>query len=651
MPKAWVVIALSTPRRIAYPLACAVALLVTVAAYANHFHNDFHFDDSHTIQNNAFIRSVRNIPLFFTSTSTFSSLPANQSYRPLVTTTLAADYWLGGGLNPLAFHVTSFSLFLIQCALMLMFYRRVMDRARPDEANRWLAMLATAWYALHPANAETVNYIIARSEILSTLGVVLALVMFAGGGAARRYHLYLIPAAAGVLGKETAAMFAPLLFLYVVFFEREMSLRELFRPREIMEALRATWPSFLVCFAIVGTGMRMATTYTPGGASRWQYLLTQPFVIIHYVLSLFLPVHLSADTQWPLVVDPLDDRVLIGVAFLAAALALAWVTSRRRETRPIAFGVLWFFVALLPTSSVVPLAEPMNDHRMFFPFVGLMLAVVWGVGLAVKRRPSIFASPWARSLLAGAAVAVLLAMAYGTWQRNIVWRTEESLWLDATNKSPENGRGLMNYGVIQMNKGNFPVADEYFERALRYSPQYAYLHVNIGILKNALGQPAEAERHFREAQRYDPNNPVSYTHFARWLKSVGRTEEARLFAHRAVDLSPADADARNLLTDLLVTRPAATIPAVPPPDTAEQWLTLSLAQYQAHRYEDCIRSSDHALQLRPAYAEAFNNICAAHNALGNYAAAADACERALALEPDYPLARNNLAVAKSKLAK
>ena len=141
-------------------------------------------------------------------------------------------------------------------------------------------------------------------------------------------------------------------------------------------------------------------------------------------------------------------------------------------------------------------------------------------------------------------------MAYGTRQRNAVWHTEESLWLDATIKSPDNGRGLMNYGVIQMNKGRLRVADDYFERALQFTPHYAYLHVNLGLLKAALGQPAEAEAHFREAQRDDPNNPVSYTHFARWLQSVGRSEEARLYADAAVRLSPADAGARRLLDDL-----------------------------------------------------------------------------------------------------
>src|SRR5437764_1876236 len=93
---------------------CATVFLVAAvtAAYANHFHNGFHFDDSHTIENNAAIRSLGNIGLFFRDASTFSALPTNQSYRPLVSALLAIDYWIGGGLHPLFFHVSIFVLFL-----------------------------------------------------------------------------------------------------------------------------------------------------------------------------------------------------------------------------------------------------------------------------------------------------------------------------------------------------------------------------------------------------------------------------------------------------------------------------------------------------------------------------------------------------------
>ena len=76
-------------------LGGALLAAVLLAAYANHFYNSFHFDDAHTIVNNAAIRDLRNIPLFFHDAATFSSLPSNQSYRPLASTLLAIDYRLG----------------------------------------------------------------------------------------------------------------------------------------------------------------------------------------------------------------------------------------------------------------------------------------------------------------------------------------------------------------------------------------------------------------------------------------------------------------------------------------------------------------------------------------------------------------------------
>gem|GEM_PF-5747809 len=83
-----------------------------LAAYSNHFHNGFHFDDGHTIVNNAAIRYPGNIPRFFGDATTFSILPSNQSYRPLVSTLLAIAYWSGGGPDPFAFHILVFGIFV-----------------------------------------------------------------------------------------------------------------------------------------------------------------------------------------------------------------------------------------------------------------------------------------------------------------------------------------------------------------------------------------------------------------------------------------------------------------------------------------------------------------------------------------------------------
>ena len=83
----------------------AAAILI-VAVYANSLHNDFHFDDSHVIVNNVYIRSLRNVPRFFTDAHTFSALPQHSTYRPLVTLSFAIDYALGHGLDSRMFHVT-----------------------------------------------------------------------------------------------------------------------------------------------------------------------------------------------------------------------------------------------------------------------------------------------------------------------------------------------------------------------------------------------------------------------------------------------------------------------------------------------------------------------------------------------------------------
>src|SRR5579872_608411 len=85
-----------------------------IITYSNHWHNDFHFDDAHTVQNNIYIQRLSNIPLFFKDPKTFSTLPNHCSYRPLVSTTLAIDYAIGNGLDPFYFHISTFILFLLQ---------------------------------------------------------------------------------------------------------------------------------------------------------------------------------------------------------------------------------------------------------------------------------------------------------------------------------------------------------------------------------------------------------------------------------------------------------------------------------------------------------------------------------------------------------
>ncbi len=85
-------------------------------------------------------------------------------------------------------------------------------------------------------------------------------------------------------------------------------------------------------------------------------------------------------------------------------------------------------------------------------------------------------------------------------------------------------------------------------------------------------------------------------------------------------------------------------------DTPESLLALSVDFYRRGSYDDSIAAAAKALQKRPDYAEAWNNLGAAYNALYRFAEGAQACEKAIELKPDFPLAHRNLAFARQKLA-
>jgi len=644
----------------------AALLLAVLAAYANHFQNGFHFDDYHSIADNAFITHLRNVPLFFTGVEMSSTRPDTATYRPLTTASLAFDYWLGHG-QPFWFHLSTFLWFLVQLVLMFSLFRRLTDRAAPHPSNPWTALAATACYGLHPANAETVNYIVQRADLYSTLGVVASLLCFVTWPGQRRWGWYLIPAVAADLSKAPALIFPFILLAYVWLFEEKH--------------WRATIPAFVVtAAAAILTTQMTPPTFEGGAASASLYRITQPWVALHYFKSFFLPTGLSADTDWTYV-DPFSPQAIAGYLFVIALLAAAFYTARRRETRPIAFGLFWFFLALLPTS-LLPLAEVTNDHRMFFPFVGLALAVFWTARLAFKTTQARKPVPRTQARMPVLLIVVVLAAeAAGTHARNQVWRTEESLWQDVAAKSPRNARGLMNYGITFANRGDHLTALSYMERALALMPDYSFLEMNLGITCGNLGRDAEAERHYNRAIALAPGLAEPRFTFATWLRSKGRTAEAQTQLEAAVRLNPLSFPARNLLMEIYsqqgnwqaldgliedslrlshndeLARRYLAERAYRPPNPAgapqslgdpQALLHQSAGECRAGKYEECIATARKALALQPDYAEAYNNIAAAYLALHRWDEAIQAATQALRLKPDFEMAQKVLQRARAR---
>ena len=237
---------------------------------------------------------------------------------------------------------------------------------------------------------------------------------------------------------------------------------------------------------------------------------------------------------------------------------------------------------------------------------------------------------------------------------------------------------------MEHHPGHYPAALDYFERALTYTPNYSILETNLGVVNAALRRPKEAEKHFRRAVQLAPQEASPHFFYARWLREQGRRPEAIEELKTALAVNPSYMDARYLLmqayTDARQFAPLQALVAdtlklapndaqalsfrgaekryggLPPvpvvaaaaPKTAEDYVNLSLRQFQARRFQDSITSAREALKLRPDYPEAYNNIAAAYGELGRWDEAVAAAREAVRLKPDFPLARNNLAWVESQ---
>ena len=672
-------------------LLSAFALLLTVIfTYSNHFENPFEFDDAHTIVNNTAIRKLDNIPYFFTDSLKSSTLPANQAWRPGLVTLNAIDYavqhhmdsvakadsttfagkitksfspkyWekLRTGtaetINPFWFHFSIFLSYILLGVLVFYFLLHFIRISFPEfDFAHWAALLGAGLFTLHTANAETINYIISRDDSFSTMMVMLAFVMYFYSGICRKYFLYVIPVFLGYFVKEPTVMFGPLLLVYVLLFG------------DPDKKNTRSFVQIIFLFLLAGIMYWLSRTMTPehhtyGGGNAYLYILTQAFVVVHYFISFFLPFNLNADTDWTLVNGITDERVIAGFFIIGLLLFLAWKCMQKNETRLITFGLLWFFITLIPTS-VFPLSEVLNDHRPFFGHVGLTLAVVGGVLYLLEKFRGNENFKTIKNITLAFACVVLCLHVAGTRHRNYVWSSGELLWKEVTEKSPGNGRGWMNYGLAIMDRKyvndtyaqhNLDSAIICFDKALSIYPNYSYAHINMGIALSKKGDAKAAEAHYLEAISRDPYNPECYYFYSVYLIKMQRLEEAINTLQQGLKVSPAHEGITVTLASLQNAKTPVSIAqeAVKQNPTPENYVNLSLEFYKVNKFMESAMAAKAAATLKPNYGIAWNNICAAYNKIGEWDSAFVAGKKAVELNPTDELSKNNFIYAQQQKAR
>ncbi len=209
-------------------------------------------------------------------------------------------------------------------------------------------------------------------------------------------------------------------------------------PGFSLQGIRANWKLYATLALGAAAGIaffwRLITTATTAGfglkdLTWYQYFFTECRALFVYMREFVLPFGLTADWDFPISKTILDRGAVFGLAALLALAAAAWHYRRRY---PLAtFGFFTFLVTMAPTSSILPIRDPMAERRLYFGILGLILAAA-GLLSRVKLPR--------RDALAAAGSAVLLIFAVATHARAEVWGNAVALWQDTAEKSPEKAR-------------------------------------------------------------------------------------------------------------------------------------------------------------------------------------------------------------------
>jgi tetratricopeptide (TPR) repeat protein len=219
-------------------------------------------------------------------------------------------------------------------------------------------------------------------------------------------------------------------------------------------------------------------------------------VIAGYLGLFILPSGQNIDHDVNAITAPMGAEAVVYIlvwlcVVLGGIYLLAWYQGRHRaRLRLIAFGILWFLVILMPTSSIIPLRDLMFEHRVYLPLVGIGIAFVTFVDLLLN---GLFHATRARSaIITVACVAAALALAVATQRRNTAWQTKLALWRDASIKSPHKSRPHNNLGNCYFLLGNYPAAEASYRTAIRLDSHNVEAYYNLALALKNLGRNDEA---------------------------------------------------------------------------------------------------------------------------------------------------------------
>ncbi|MFH1768943.1 MAG: tetratricopeptide repeat protein [Candidatus Omnitrophota bacterium] len=584
-----------------FNLFAVIALcLLGIIIYSNTFWSPFQFDSETLVGGKTAIKNIANLDkiwqLWSTRFITFLSFALNYHFH---------------GFNVFGYHFVNIAIHIASAILVWYLVKLILrtPALREDTTSKYshiIAFFTALIFVSHPVQTEAVTYIYQRSTALAAFFYIASICLYlktrllqgANVLAARwrRYYcLSWVLAIAGMFTKENVVTLPLMIVLCEYCFfkasgyrDREYSLFYLALLPIIPLLLFLTSPPVFIDLDILSDRPVL------GG----EYLLTQLRVVITYLRLFFVPLNQNLDYDYPIIGDFKDPSVLLSFFVLLTIIIIAVRIFPRR--RLLSFSIFWFFLCLIPESTIIPLRDVIFEHRLYLPMVGYSIFIVTGLVYLLKEERFKFA----------VAIISCIAVIYSvmTYCRNNVWKDKVSLWNDVVRKSPQKARVYSHRGKAFLDNKEYKNALVDLNRALLLDSLYPEVYNQRGVLFARRKEYDEAIADFNKALDIHPYFVEVYNNRGAVFLDLREYDKAIDDFGRALEICP---------------------------DYVNAYSNLGVAFVKKEEYEKAINQFNRALQLDPKCAEAYNNRGSVFLDMGEYDKAINDFNRALRIDPVY----------------
>ncbi|MCX8053037.1 MAG: tetratricopeptide repeat protein [Armatimonadetes bacterium] len=441
--------------------------------------------------------------------------------------------------NSGVYHLTNVALHLANVLLLFILLHQVTH-------HRWRSVFVALLFAIHPTRVESVAWVSERKDVLSTLFwllTMMAYVRYVESPGFTRYALVGLLLALGLMSKPMLVT-VPIVLLLMDYWPLQR-----LRIDNYWSLVREK--AALFAMALVSSVITFLVQRIEGAVVPMDFIGIGPRIVnalvsyVRYIGKMIWPVNLASFYPLPQSGPPLWQGVAAAVA-LGVATYVAIRVARRRKY--VLVGWLWYLVTMIPVIGIVQVGgQAMADRYTYVPYIGLFIAIVWGLAEALplhRWRSGV----WAAAFCGTIAVAVLASASY---RQVSLWRDEISIWKHTIAVTGPNPRAHYNLGCAYSVRGMFDEAAEQYRLAIKIDPHRYDALNNLGFVMIQKDKPAEAEKYLRRALKLNPNFFDAHNNLGLALGLQGRIDEAIAHFRAALKIRPHDEKARaNLETAL-----------------------------------------------------------------------------------------------------